>query len=231
MRTLIYSLAAVFTLLFLVSCEKEDSFPQKLQKVRFEEGKVRMFTNKGEVSDAAVIGKFIKRIDDDIYSLFKSHISLDSNFVEYNSCNFEIEIASKSRARILTSDGKVQEFTLQRQAGALFFVKDTTVATPFPLTTEWLKFKPAIVKEEPTWGGTMTFFKPTIFAYEANGEIHFPIVSCIVTKKPLNSIDTGYQSWFLRQNNSISDEYLAKIAVTNSSIDTIVFRESRIVFK
>lgn len=231
MRILIYGIAAAFSVLFLASCEKDDSYPKKVQKVRFEDGKIRMFTNKGEVLNPAIISNFIKRYDDDVYTCFKFHISLDSNFVEYDNCKFDIYLDSKSRARVLNSNGKMREYTLQRQSDELLFVENTSIVSTSRAPEEWYKFKPTIIKEEPTFGGTIIHYKSTIFAYEVNGEIYFPIVSCIATKHPLNSIETGYAKWNLRQNNSISKEYLAKIAATKSSIDTIVFREDRIVFK
>lgn len=224
-------LLAAFFLLLLSGCEKEDSYPQKLQKVGFIEGTTRMFTNKGEVLDASVINGYIQRFQDDIYMIFKERPSLDDNILEYNSCNYTITIVSKSQATISYNDGKKQTYNLQRTNGALYFVKDTLETTTFLFDKEWLKFKPTIVKTEIIVpGATQTTFKPTIYAYETNGDIQFPIVSCIVKSIPTNNLSQGYSGWYLRQNNTISEEFLTKIATQTNSIDTIVFKESRIVF-
>ena len=191
-----------------------------------------MFTNRGEVFDTSIINSYIRRFQDDLYMIWKIRPSLDSNILEYDKCRFKIMLVSKSRVNILYDDGKVQPYNLQRQNGALYLVKDTLETTSFFFEREWLKFKPIIVKTEPAFpAGTTTTFKPSIFAYERNGEIQFPIVSCIANRIPYNSLLQGYSTWYLRQNNSISEAFLAKIATTTQSRDTIVFKESRIIFK
>lgn len=216
----------------MTSCEKEEGYPQTLQKASFIEGTTRMFTNRGEVFDTSIINSYIRRFQDDLYMIWKIRPSLDSNFLEYDKCRFKIMLVSKSRLNILYDDGKVQPYNLQRQNRALYLVKDTLVTTSFLFDYEWLKFKPIIVKTEPAFpAGTIITFKPSIFVYETNGEMQFPIVSCIANRIPHTSLSQGYSTWYLRQNNTISEAFLDKITTTTQSTDTIVFKESRIVFK
>ena len=232
MKTISLSVAMLACILCTTSCDNDESYHQTLQKASFVEGTTRMFTNKGEVFDTSIINGYIRRFQDDIYMIFKERPSLDDNIMEYNSCSYTITIVSKSQATILYNDGKKQTYKLQRQNGALYFVKDTLETTSFLFDKEWLKFKPIVVKTEPAiLGSTKTSFNPTVFAYETNGEIQFPIVSCIVKNIPAINLSQGFSGWYLRQNNSISEEYLAKIASRTTAVDTIVFKESRIVFR
>jgi len=206
------------------SCEQDDFTPAKYSKSRFDDGAIHLYARGGEINDLAKVNHFIDNFEN-AFAAFNLVPSLDSNFVEYDSVDFDFEIVSSSKARFTLSNGDVKEYGIVRKNGAILFVKDSVAQTPIFSDYEWIKFQPIVVKTEPIFGGQVTYFKPTIYAYEVNGEIQFPILSLMVSYN--RGMGYLYQ---LREQNSISDEYLSKISQPNGPTDTIVFRESRIVF-
>lgn len=224
MKTTTLKLVLYIGFLTFISCEQDDFTPVKYNKNRFEEGTIHLYARGGEINDIEKANHFIANFES-AFAAFNIVPSLDSNFVEYDSVDFDFEIVSSSKARFTLSNGDVKEYGIIRKNGTILFVKDSTEQTPIFADYEWLKFQPVIVKTEPVFGGQVTYFKPTIYAYEVDGEIQFPILSLMV------SYNRGMGYLFQqREPNSISDEYLAKISQPNGPTDTIIFRESRIVF-
>lgn len=224
MKTTIQKLLILIVILSFVSCEQDNFTPAKYSKNRFEEGAIHLYARGGEINDMAKVNHFIDNMEY-AFAAFNLVPSLDSNFVEYDSVDFDLEIVSSSKALFKFSNGDVKEYGIVRKNGAILFVKDTVEQAPIFFDNEWLKFQPLIVKTEPVFGGHITYIKPTIYAYEVNGEIQFPIVSIML------AYNNGTRCHFqLREQNSISDEYLSKISQPNGPTDTVVFRESRIVF-
>jgi len=224
MKTTISKLLLCIVFLSFISCEQEESAPVKYGKNRFDEGAIYLYARGGEINDLDKANRFIDNVVSS-FAAFNIVPSLDSNFVDYDSANFDLEIVSSSKARFILSNGDVKEYGIIRKNGTILFVKDSVEQTPIYTDYEWLKFKPIIVKTEPYIGGQVTYLKPTIFAYEVDGEIHFPIVSLML--KYDNGINCFFQQ---REPNSICDDYLSEITLPNGPNDTIIFRESRIIF-
>ncbi len=215
-------LISILCISFLFSCGKDDLYPKKFQKTRFEEGNTRLFASGGEVVNPEKINKFIERISSE-FSILNVSPTLDSNIISYNEANFSVELISPSKARFIMDNGKILDYKIMHEKGIILFVKDSIVSTMGAFNEVWFRFKPYIDRVEPIPFGQMTYYKPTIYAYEIDGEIQIPILSFMA------HYNYGC-TFYLRENNSISSDLLGKISAASNPRDTIVFRESRIVF-
>jgi len=183
-----------------------------------------LFTAGGEVFDTTIINEFVARVQDN-FSVINVYPSLDSNIVIYNTSNYTIELLSDTRAKFILESGETLTYAIKRQHGALLFVKDTICTTTDGFNYDWNKFKPVITKTEPIPFGELTYYKPTLFAYQHDDEILIPVISIMVLSASQRSC-----YFHLKENNSINEDYLSEITDATQLIDSVVFRESRIVF-
>ncbi len=225
------NVVALIMLFIIYSCKKDDFSPKNYEKTRFEDGDIHLYAKGGEVTDQTKIDGFINRITSD-FAMFNMNISLDSNFVEYDNANFSFEIISQSKARFTLGNGLVRDYTLKRMDGAIYFIQDSIAETTENLAYEevWAKFKPHIVSTEEVISGQVTKYKPTIYAYEVNGEIQFPILSFMGVYMPSITFYGYSEEVRMRIQNSISESFLNRIKIGTYPNDSIAFRESRIVF-
>lgn len=218
-----YTIVLILTILLPLSgCDKGEYDQKTFLKSRFEAGEVHLYAKGGEITESGKIEKFTERISD-LFSVFDVTPSLDSNIIEYDKADFTIELLSPTNARFVLGNGDIREFIIARNNGVISFIQDSIVSTAGSLNEVWFKFKPDIIRTEPIPFGQLTYYRPTIFAYEVNGEIRFPVLSFMAYYKQ-------GATYYLRQGNSISDVLLAKISEGINPNDTIVFRESQIVF-
>lgn len=241
MKVKILFSSVLIILLFSYSCEKDEFKPVTFQKNRFENKNVRFFQIDGEVFDVDKISIAKKAYEDDFSMLSSSFkFALDSNIIKYNETNFSIEFTSFSKALFHYDNGKVEEYIVSRHNDEIYFIKDSIVST-------WLfdayynkifcKFRPNVIKteSEPNTTSPTTYYKPTIFAYEINGEIQIPVLSYFTTYNNNRLTTTpNYVTYRTRgssrEQNSINDDFLSSITQGQFPREEIIFRESRIVF-
>jgi hypothetical protein len=234
MRIIVILMASI-TLFLFTSCERNaHEQKQKYSRYLFESGKTKLYTKGGEITDTSSISAFIK-----IYDYYtcagipqdcvpKSFNDDEKCFNEYN---FEIEILSDTQARFIYGTDSVVDLFIKRKNGVIYFSSFDTVQTYSDIKREMLEFEPLFIKTypiKPRESFPITKYIPCKYAYEVNGEIHFPIISY------KNQKQIGYSTFFSRGglgiNNSINSQYLSTIG--NDCIsDTIVFKQSEIIFK
>lgn len=222
----------VIFMFILFSCESNSPYPVKYERDRFVNGNIHLYAQGGEVSDSTKIYDFIEMIKND-FSMFDINVSLDSNIQEYYKSDFSIELISDTKARFTLANGKTQDFSILRKKGTIFFVKDSVESTNsyYAFTDVWAKFKPYIVSVESIPFGQVTNYKSTIFAYEFDDEIQFPILSFMGVYMPYRLHTVEYvEEVHQREQNSMSDDFLERIKNGIYPEDSIVFRESRIIF-
>ncbi|HCT30441.1 MAG TPA: hypothetical protein DIW31_06850 [Bacteroidales bacterium] len=213
------------------SCKKDDFSPKKYEKSRYDSGGIHLYAKGGEINDVDKIDRFIDKIKSDFAS-FDLDISLDSNIIDYNNADFTFELIASDRACFTLGNGQVREYTLKREDGAIYFIQDSIAETTENIAYDevWAKFKPHIVSTEPILLGQIIRYKPSIYAYEINGEIQFPILSFMGVYMPSRT-NSGYcEEVHMRVQNSMSESFLNRITIGTYPSDSIVFRESRIVF-
>jgi hypothetical protein len=232
MRIIIISMASI-TLFLLTSCERNASEQkQKYSKYSFENGKTKLFTKGGEVTDTIKMRAFLKSFD-----LFLSPIpnyvpiSFDDDKRSFNEYNFEIEMLSDTKAKFIYGTDSIVELFVKKKNGIIYFSSIDTVQTYYNIKREMLEFEPLFIKTFPNKPGEsfpITKYTPCKYAYEVNGEIHFPIISY----KNLKNIKSTFYSAMaeLGINNSINSQYLSTIG-SDCIWDTIVFKQSEIIFR
>lgn len=241
MKVKISSIFILFALFSVYSCEKEDFKPATYQKSRFENNNVRLFQKGGEVFDAAKISD-IKKIYEDHFSSLSasSKYTLDSNMIVYNEMDFSIEMLSPTKARFYYPNKHAEDYIIEKQSNEIHFIKDTVVSTwlfDAYFNVLFCKFSPAVIKTEtePNTTSPTTYYKPTIFAYEMNGEIHIPVISFFSTynNNPFTS-DPAYAKYASisssRNQNSVDNNFISRIIQGLYPEENIIFRESVIVF-
>ncbi len=219
-------------LFLLTSCEKNTIELKKYYRYSFENGKTKLFTKGGEVTDTSRISAFIKSYDN-FSAPIPDYIpfSFDDDKGCFNDYNFELEILSDTKARLIYETDSIVDLFLKKKNGIIYFSSFDTVQTYSDIKWEMLQFEPLFVKTYPRKPGesaAITKYSSCKYAYEINGEIHFPIISYKNIKNlelTLYSTKAG-----LGINNSINTQYLSTIG--NDCIsDTIVFKQSEIIFK
>ena len=232
MRIMAISLAYV-TIFLMTSCEKNTlEQKQKYSKYSFESGKTKLFTKGGEVTDTSIISAFIKSFDKFLSPIpHYAPISFNDDVLCINEYNFELEMLSDTRARLIYGTDSIVDLFVKKNNGIIYFSSYDTVQTYYNINREMLEFEPLFIKTYPNKPGEsfpITRYAPCKYAYEVNGEIHFPIISY----KNIKNIESTHYSTHaeLGINNSINSQYLSTIGM-DCIWDTIVFKQSEIIFK
>ena len=213
----------------VASCGKDESYPKTLKRGEFVSGKLRMFTNEGEVTDPKTIERFTESVRQFFLKDNPNVYSFDDDISVYNSYNMEIELLSNSAGRIKGEPNSKIDFTIQRKDGVAYYVLQDTINYFAQTFEERYKCTPILLEKFDPFRGYAKGLR-TLYGKEINNEVHLTFIS-IMEKEYCNGELRGI-SIKSAENNMISENYLSKLRnLANGWTDTIVYKESHIVFK
>ena len=223
-------------LLVLCSCTK-DNFPKKFTQHEFLNGKVKLFTKTGEVTNNNEIVKFTERIRNYFLNSWNAPnyvYSFDDDKDLMDTYNIEITLTDEANGiiRILSDNPNENQninFDLIKKDNYYLISMKDTIATHFYTENSHLKCTPEIIERIPVPGGEVKYLRPLYIIKETD-----ELLLCIVSY-----MENGYSNDELKnisivgaKNNMINEYYLLNLKNTSESwVDSIAFKESYIIFK
>lgn len=222
----------------LFSCSRGDDYPLKYTRQEFVGGEIKMFTSYGEVTDEQIINGFISRIrafhtggpgfGEDPYSF-------DDDVEIFDDFNIEIVFFSDEKGKVTDMSGSGAgttpvEFIVRKSGDDINLSLRDTLSSYWYGENPVYSMNPEIVSrvDIPMMGELVSYLRP-LYARKQNKEIHVWVVSYMYSSKM--SGDIVLLSIIAAANNKISSDYLAGLTKPGrSTIDTIVYKQSHIVF-
>ena len=170
-------LALLISLLTIIACDKESNdFPKTYSFSSFETGKVRVFTNNGEIEDEQLSNGFINSWSDYFYKE-------DSFRFEDFNFNGEITLNTNNQTTVQASDS-VMYFEFKQKDGVIYFESSDT-AYSVNLEDKRFRYGPITqtgIKQGPPIGLSPIFsyyygYLPCVYALDNGSEIKFPFIS------------------------------------------------------
>jgi len=209
-------------LLTLASCTKEEHYPQVYNKTNFLQGDLVSIDKGLQMTDTAQINGFLRKVTE-AFAPLNFYPTLDSNMLIYEQMVESFQLLSESRAQFMLNDNKVMQYKVEKKGTVYYFMADTLVKIPENPANKYFRYSPDIIKTEKFEAGTLYSYYPTLYAYDMGNSIVFPVLSFVA------EAERGYL-YFGKQNNSLSPAYISQFSATPATHQTLVYRESRIVF-
>jgi len=225
-----------FISFIIASCSSDnsDNYPKTFVKHEFVRGNIKMFTNKGEVTDSKLIGKFIEQYGNNPYTSSQV-FSVKNDEETFKIYNFELLFNSIEKGNInYINEKKPIKFNLISEDGYQnISIRDTLKSLGNKYETPIYKCIPKIISKKNLPRGTGFSYKQTylrpLYINKSNNEIHILLVNLLKTKHNINNKLIGISS-NTNLNNKINPDYISRLKKSNYR-DTLVYQESYIVFK
>lgn len=223
--------------IILVGCGDDDDDSNVYKQDRFISGEVRMFTQSGEVKDKKVIKDFTERLR----NFFNSDraYSFDDDINVYDEFNAELIFDSRNNGILvgeLYDDLEIEslEFSIKDNDGYSTISLNDTIEGPISnMNTKYkcdIDFLKKIAVPRSTGFRYWVSYLHPLFVKRVKGEIRFCFLSYM--QKRCRNNEMVHASIASPINNLMDEEYLLDLKnVSDNVTDTIVFKESYVVFR
>lgn len=230
MKTLQIIITTILLITVSFSCKKDD-YPVNYTRYSFEEGNLRMFTKNGEVSDPTKIDDFIRSLQE-FYSGNPQFGVPDfgDDILVYEDYDIRLEFLSDRVVRVFLTEDNTIGANVKRLKDITYLEIHDTIQVFNLVIDERMKYQVSFLNVQPIPGGNIYNYLLTKYFNEKTNELSFPIAS--YTEKKYWEGNLVEMKGVFGRNNAISNEYLSKMSQLSAARnDTIVFKESRIIFR
>ena len=224
--------------MFVFSCSKKNNYPKSFTRQEFISGEILMYTKTGKVADEAKISKFAHRIRNHFMNIPGSGeiYSFEDDINSFDDFDIELVFQTETSGEvilnsIIPADRKTIKFILRKQEDYyIASVQDTIISYSYSEDPRH-KCKPEIIKREPVPpGGEKVYYLRPFYIRKDKNEVCLYIVSYMANSYFSDELTGIFISGAV--NNMINEDYLAGLSKTaEGRVDTIVFKESYIVFR
>jgi len=220
------------------SCSEKRENPNKFTRQEFTSGEIMMYTQTGKVADDTEISKFTQRIRNHFLKIPGSGeiYSFEEDINSFDDFNIDLVFQTETSGEVIfnsinPADRKTIKFVLRkREDYHIASVQDTIISYSYSEDPRH-KCRPEILKREPIPpGGEKVYYLRPLYIRKANNEVHLYITSYMGNSYFSEELTGIFISGAV--NNMINEDYLAGMSKTEEGrVDTIVFKESHIVFR
>lgn len=226
----------------IASCNRGNDYPIKYTRQEFTGGDIIMQTSSGVVNDQVKKEQFIARIRG-FYAGMPGQTgepySFDDDDEILGSFDMEITMLSDTRGEIRSRQpgsaaDDVIMFNLTREGDFMRFDLHDTIATTHYGENPALRGKPLIVARIPVpMGDEIVKYLRPVFARKYKDRLELGVISYMFITYHNTDLYTFSTLGIIPAiNNFISDDYLSALtAPGRSTTDTIVYKQSHIVFR
>lgn len=242
-HTVNFILLVLFSLLFVCCGDDDDSYVYK--KSHFVSGKVRMFTQNGEVKDELIIQKYTNRTRE--FFLNKDYssgdvYSFDDDIKVFDDYDAEFIFDAPNNGIVVGRIGNYAPvslgFTMKQKDGYSTISLNDTLNTYMSHNADYntliYKCRPYYIDKVSVMTSSgytdrVTYLRP-LYIKKTKGEIRLYFTSFMQSSYYGSQRIRTYISG--PTNNMINEEYLKKLRdVNENGTDTIAYKESYIVFR